>query len=69
MNNLKTTSYEVILPSAEFGNLVLAFARAKAHIEKTHHLDGCRKARENWRKCNCGKDDVLEELNEILTRN
>ena len=26
-------------------------------IKKSHHKDGCQKARENWKWCDCGKDE------------
>ena len=48
---------------------------AQEYIWSHHHKDGCRKARENWKTCNCGKwgtlykiEDILEYLDSILQR-
>ena len=72
------TDYATITKT-ELNNLIRAvrpvLLKAHGFIELHHHKDGCRKARENWKTCNCGKyntlvkiENVLEYLDAILPR-
>lgn len=47
-------------------NLILL---AYVFISKSHHRDGCTKARENWKECDCGKDLFLKAWSDIKELN
>ena len=54
----------------EFANylrdILDAMQKAQKFIEKSHHIDGCQKARENWKECTCGKEYCLDLLYECF---
>ena len=44
--------------------MIDALKLATEYVRKSHHIDGCQKARENWKACTCMRDDLLVLLGE-----
>jgi hypothetical protein len=56
----------VTISQEAYVHMVVTLKEAQRFIEKSHHLDGCQKARENWKECTCGKEHCLDLLYEVF---
>lgn len=65
-NMMSKSVYPITINYGDYVELVAMCKLAQKFIDKAHHIDGCQKARENWKECTCGKDTLSQKLYEIF---
>lgn len=56
----------VTISQESYVSIVATLNECQKFIKKSHHIDGCQKARESWKDCTCGKEHCLDLLYDVF---